>query len=358
MWEDGEAAHKRRRVLVRFQFEGCMGSRNILVTGPAINEHAVNLIVSKGYRVSYVPPYTSEDDLIRIVTDLDPVGVVVRMGRFGEAAIEAAPSLRVLSKHGVGVDNIDVDAASRRDIAVVVAAGANALSVAEHAMALLFAVVKRIVPLDGSLRAGRWEKPGFSGKELAGLTIGLVGFGAIARHMAAFAKAFALKVRAFDPFADEAAFAAAGVQRVTDLDDLIASSDIVSLHCPLTPDTRNLIDDRRLGMMRPGSFIINTARGGLIDEDALLRAVQSGQIAGAGLDSFQKEPPADNHPFWQDQRIVVTPHIGGVTQEANGRVGVDAVEGIFAIVEGRPLGRERIVNHRSLVHGSAARTPA
>ncbi|MBY3473694.1 hydroxyacid dehydrogenase [Rhizobium laguerreae] len=330
-----------------------MGSRNILVTGPAINEQAVKLAADNGYQVSYVPPYTSEDDLVRIVTDLDPVGVVVRMGRFGEAAIKAAPSLRVLSKHGVGVDNIDVDAASRREIPVVVAAGANALSVAEHAIALLFAVVKRIVPLDSSLRAGRWEKPGFSGKELAGMTIGLVGFGAIARHTAAFAKGLGLKVQAFDPFTDEAAFAEAGVARVADVDDLIASSDIVSLHCPLTPETRDLLDDRRLGLMKPGSFVINTARGGLIDEDALLRAVESGQIAGAGLDTFQTEPPASDHPFWQNQRIVVTPHIGGVTQEANVRVGVDAVEGILAIVEGRSLGRERIVNHRAL-----AKTPA
>ncbi|WP_311043593.1 hydroxyacid dehydrogenase [Rhizobium lentis] len=336
-----------------FHFEVRMGSRNILVTGPAINEQAVRLIADKGYQVSYVPPYTSEDDLVRIVTELDPVGVVVRMGRFGEAAIEAAPSLRVLSKHGVGVDNIDVDAASRREIPVIVATGANSLSVAEHAIALLFAVVKRIVPLDSGLRAGRWEKPGFSGKELAGMTVGLVGFGAIARHTAAFARGFGLEVQAFDPFADEAAFAEAGVQRVADVDDLIASSDILSLHCPLTPETRNLLDDRRLGMMKPGSFVINTARGGLIDEDALLRAVESGQIAGAGLDTFQTEPPAENHPFWQSQRIVVTPHIGGVTQEANVRVGVDAVEGIFAIVEGRPLGRERIVNHRALAKSPA-----
>lgn len=336
-----------------FQFEVRMGSRNILVTGPAINEQAVKLIAENGYQVSYVPPYTSEDDLVRIVTELDPVGVVVRMGRFGSAAIEAAPSLRVLSKHGVGVDNIDVDAASRREIPVVVAAGANALSVAEHAIALLFAVVKRIVPLDSSLRAGRWEKAGFAGKELAGMTIGLVGFGAIARQTALFAKGFGLKVQAFDPFTDEAAFAEAGVRQVTDVDRLLSSSDILSLHCPLTPDTRNLLDDRRLGLMKPGSFVINTARGGLIDEDALLRAVESGQIAGAGLDTFQTEPPGDDHPFWQNQRIVVTPHIGGVTQEANVRVGVDAVEGILAIVEGRELGRERIVNHRAL-----AKTPA
>jgi D-3-phosphoglycerate dehydrogenase len=327
-----------------------MASRNILVTGPAINEQAAQLAVSRGYAVAYVPPYTSEEDLVRTVTEVDPVGVIVRMGRFGAAAIDAAPSLRVLSKHGVGVDNIDVDAASRRDIPVVVAAGANALSVAEHAIALILASVKRIVPLDSGLRAGRWEKPGFAGKELAGMTVGLVGFGAIARQTAAFAHALGMKVRAYDPFADENAFAYAGVARETDVDVLIAGSNIISLHCPLTPDTRKLLDDRRLGLMKPGSYVINTGRGGLIDEDALLRAIESGNIAGAGLDTFQTEPPAADHPFWNHQNIVVTPHIGGVTEEANGRVGVEAVEGVLAVVEGRPLGRERIVNFRALAN--------
>ncbi|WEJ11529.1 hydroxyacid dehydrogenase [Sinorhizobium prairiense] len=327
-----------------------MASRNILVTGPAINEQAAQLAVSRGYAVAYVPPYTSEEDLIRTVTEVDPVGVIVRMGRFGAAAIDAAPSLRVLSKHGVGVDNIDVDAASRRDIPVVVAAGANALSVAEHAIALILASVKRIVPLDSGLRAGRWEKPGFAGKELAGMTVGLVGFGAIARQTAAFAQSLGMKVRAYDPFADENAFAYAGVARETDVDVLIAGSNIISLHCPLTPDTRKLLDDRRLGLMKPGSYVINTGRGGLIDEDALLRAIESGHIAGAGLDTFQTEPPAADHPFWNHQNIVVTPHIGGVTEEANARVGVEAVEGVLAVVEGRPLGRERIVNFRALAN--------
>ena len=330
-----------------------MGSRNILVTGPAINDKAAQVAVSRGYTVAYVPPYTGEEDLVRIVSELDPVGVIVRMGRFGAAAIDAAPSLRVLSKHGVGVDNIDVDAASRRDIPVVVAAGANALSVAEHAMALIFATVKRIVPLDSGLRAGRWEKPGFSGKELAGMTVGLVGFGAIARQTAAFAKSLGMKVRAYDPFADGKAFTDAGVARETEIDDLMRGCEIISLHCPLTSDTRNLLDDRRLGLLKPGSYVINTGRGGLIDEDALLRAIESGHLAGAGLDTFQTEPPAADHPFWNHRKIVVTPHIGGVTQEANVRVGVDAVEGVLAVVEGRPLGRERIVNLRALANAPA-----
>jgi len=330
-----------------------MDSRNILVTGPAINEQAAKLITENGYNVTYVPPYTDEDDLVRIVSEVDPIGVIVRMGRFGASAIDAAPSLRVLSKHGVGVDNIDVDAATRRRIPVVVAAGANARSVAEHAIALLLATVKRIVPLDSGLRAGRWEKPGFSGVEVAGLTIGLVGFGAIARHTAAYAKALGLKVRAFDPFTDDAVFADAGVVRDHALTDLLAMADIVSLHCPLTPETRNLLDSKALGLMKAGAYIINTARGGLIDENALVEAIDSGHIAGAGLDTFATEPPSPEHPFWGRQQIVVTPHIGGVTKQASARVGVDAVEGILAVVQGRDPGRERIVNYRALAQAQA-----
>jgi D-3-phosphoglycerate dehydrogenase len=330
-----------------------MESRNIMVTGPAINERAVQFAADNGYNLSYVPPYTSEDDLVRIVADIDPVGVIIRMGRFDAAAINAAPSLRVISKHGVGVDNVDIDAASRRDIPVVIAAGANALSVAEHAIALLLATVKKIVPLDDSIRAGRWEKPGFSGKELGSMTLGLVGFGAIARQTAVFAKALGLKVRAFDPYGDDAMFTALEVTREPSLAALLGASDIVSLHCPLTPDTRNMLNSDTLGLMRRGSYVINTARGALIDEAALLAAVEDGRIAGAGLDTFQTEPPAADHPFWRQKKIVVTPHIAGVTEEASIRVGLDAVEGVLAIVEGRPLARERIVNLRSL-----AKTPA
>ena len=330
------------------QNEARMESRNILVTGPAISEQAARLVADSGYRLGYVPPYTSEEDLIRMVADADPIGVIIRMGKFGASAIDAAPSLKVISKHGVGVDNVDIEAATRRDIPVVVASGANAQSVAEHAIALLLVVVKRILPLDSGLRAGRWEKPGFSGIEVAGLALGLVGFGAIAKHTAVIAKALGMTIRAFDPFSDESVFVSAGVTRDRSVEDLLAASDVVSLHCPLTAETRKLLDDKRLRLMKAGSYLINTARGGLIDESALLKAIERGHIAGAGLDTFETEPPSPKHPFWEQQKIVVTPHIGGVTQEANIRVGLEAVEGVLAVIQGRGLARERIVNHGTI----------
>ncbi|MDO5631614.1 MAG: hydroxyacid dehydrogenase [Paracoccus sp. (in: a-proteobacteria)] len=324
-------------------------SDTILITGQSLAAEAVDLIQTAGLTPAYVPPYSTGEALIAAVRDSNPVGIISRMGRVDTQVLEAAPRLRVISKHGVGVDNIDLKAAGARGIPVLVATGANAVAVAEHTMALLFAVVKKIPTLDAGLRAGRWEKPGFDGRELAGSSIGLVGFGAIARQTARFAKAFALDVFAYDPFCPDQFFAEEGVTRVADVDDLIASCDIISLHTPLTDQTRNLINADRLARMKPGAIIINTARGGLIDEAALSAALAEGRIAGAGLDSFAQEPPAHDHPFWAEPRLVLTPHIGGVTAASNARVGVQAAQGILDLLAGRDIPASRIVNRDLLV---------
>ena len=329
-------------------------TETILITGPSLAPEADAVLKAAGYAPVYVPPYTEGDDLLKIVAEASPVGILVRMGRVDQAIFAAAPQLRVLSKHGVGVDNIDTDAATARGIPVIVASGANAVSVAEHAIALLFAVAKQIVPLDRSLREGRWEKPGFQGRELAGSTIGLVAFGAIAQQTARFAKAFGMTVLAYDPFCPDEVFAAEGVTRVDDLDDMLRQVDILSLHSPLTPQTRNLINAERLAQMKPNAIIINTARGGLIDEEALLAALREGRIAGAGLDTFAKEPAAPDHPFWSDLRLVVTPHIGGVTSAANLRVGIDAAQAIVDFLAGKPIPQSRIINHQKLADASRA----
>lgn len=320
----------------------------ILITGPSLAPAAANLLVEAGYTPVYVPAYTTGDGLIAAVRDADPVGILARMGRVDETLLQAAPRLRVISKHGAGVDNIDVDAASARGIPVLNAAGANAVSVAEHAIALLFAVAKKVIPLDRSIREGRWEKSGFQGRELAGSVMGLVAFGAIARQTARFAKGLGMEVCAYDPFTPADVFAAEGVERVEDLDTLFATSDIVSLHSPLTPATRHVVNADRLALMKSEAIIINTARGGLIDEAALSAALAKGQIFGAGLDTFAQEPPAADHPFWSEARLVLSPHIGGVTSAANKRVGVEAAQGIVEILAGRPVPQARIVNRAKL----------
>nr|WP_321526319.1 hydroxyacid dehydrogenase [uncultured Cohaesibacter sp.] len=319
-------------------------SQTILVTGPDLAPAAQKLVQEHGFETVHTPSYAASEVIADFLVKTDAVAVVSRMGRIDANVIESAPSLRVISKHGVGVDNIDVVAAAAKGIPVLKATGANAVSVAEHAIALMMTVVKRILPLDASLRQGRWEKPGFKGRELAGSTLALMGMGAIAQETGRIARGMGLDLVGYDPYAPKEAFEALGVKRVARFEELLEHADILSLHCPLNDHTRQIINAESIRQMPEGSYIINTARGGLIDEDALLAAIQSGHLSGAGLDTFASEPPAEDHPFWTEPRIVATPHIGGVTREANERVGVQAVSGIFQILNGEPVSRDRYAN--------------
>lgn len=326
---------------------------NILVTGPDLDPAASALIEQAGINRIHTPPYPTDDVLTDHLERFRPQGVVSRMGKFGALAMDAAPDLKVISKHGAGVDNIDVEAATERGIAVLRAPGANALSVAEHAIALLLATVKQIVPLVSGLREGRWEKPGFLGVEIAGKTLGLVGFGAIAQYTARLGRGLGLHVIAYDPMVHDDVFAAEGVERIASVDELLGLADIVSLHCPLLPATQNMINAESLKVMKPQSFLINTARGGLINEADLLEALQSGHLAGAGLDTFEQEPPSQDNPLMSERMVVVTPHVGGVTAAAGRRVGLLAVEGILDLLAGKKIAAERIVNPEIFAAGTA-----
>ncbi|WP_417211150.1 hydroxyacid dehydrogenase [Antarctobacter sp.] len=330
--------------------------KTILVTGPDLDPAARQLIVDQGYETVHTPAYADSAVISEMLQQTGAVGIVSRMGRVDAAVMDAGPQLKVISKHGVGVDNIDVQAASDRGIPVLVATGANAVSVAEHAIALLLATVKHILPLDAGLRAGRWEKAGFAGHEIAGSTMGLVGMGAIAQATGRMAKGLGLTLVGYDPYAPDSAFDAAGVSRCATFEDMLAQTDILSLHCPLTDQTRGILDAEAIARMPQGSYVINTARGGLIDETALVAAIRSGHLAGAGLDTFAVEPPAADHPFFAEPAIVLTPHIGGVTRQAGGRVGVDAVRGIFQILDGQPVAPERIINRKMLAAAQATLT--
>lgn len=326
-----------------------MTTNTILVTGPDLAPEAAEYLASKGYQTVHTPPYADSAVIAKYLEDTHAVGIVSRMGRLDADVLDVGlPDLKVIAKHGVGVDNIDCVAAGERGIPVLVAFAANAVSVAEHAIALLLTVAKRIPALDRGLREGRWEKPGFKGLELASSTMGFLGMGAIAQATARIAKGLDLQLVGFDPFAPDTVFEELGVERCTDLDEMLKHSNVVSLHCPLNEQTREIINARTLALMPKGGYIINTARGGLIDEAALVEAVRSGQLAGAGLDTFAKEPPAPDHPFFDEPSIVVTPHIGGVTNEANARVGLSAVQGIVTVLEGRTVAPNFIANRRYL----------
>lgn len=326
----------------------------ILVTGPSLDAAAIDLAQRRGARLVFAPAYADESMLIGLLRDSGATAIISRMGRIDLGMIAAAPGLRVIAKHGAGVDNIDIAAAAAHGVPVLSAPGGNAVSVAEHTLAMLLAVTKRLLPLDTGMRAGRWEKPGFIGREIAGLRMGLVGLGAIARDVARMAQVFGLQLAAFDPHAEDAVFAQAGVARFTDLDAMVAQSDILSLHCPLTQDTRHLLNAARLARLPAGAVVLNTARGGLIDEPALLQAVQSGHLAGAGLDSFAIEPPPADHPFLTEPRILLSPHVAGVTAQAGARVARAAVEGALAVLEGKPVPAARIANRHLLSQSAVA----
>ncbi len=239
-----------------------------------------------------------------------------------EKLLGKAPLLRVIGRAGIGVDNIDVTAATRRGIAVINAPGANTVSAAEHAFALLLALVRKIPWAQESLRRGEWERKRYAGTELRGKLLGLVGLGRIGAHVAGIARAFGMAVIAYDPLLSASRAKQVGVQ-LARLDDLVARADVISLHAPLNDETRHLLNSHRFGIMKPTCVVVNTARGGLIDDHALVEAIEAGKLAGAALDVFDPEPlPADS-PLRTCDRIILTPHLAASTQEAQVRVAVE-----------------------------------
>lgn len=299
----------------------------ILVTGADLAPQALALL--SGFDVVYAGKAPSETDVVALCRRHDPVGIIVRYGKIGAEAMNAAPNLRVISKHGSGTDTIDKVAAQARGIEVVAAAGANAAAVAEQALAMLLACAKSVVHLDQRMRAGHWDKATHKSLELHGRTIGLVGLGAIGQRFARMCDAMGMQVIGFDPFAKDLP----KYIRPVDLDTLWQTADAISLHCPLTADNRNLVSERVLRLCKPGVLLVNTARGGLIDEAALVQAVRSGQVAAAALDSFAVEPMPVPHPFQDEPHILLSPHIGGVTGDAYINMGVAAARNVLAVLE-------------------------
>jgi len=298
----------------------------ILVTGADLAPQALDLL--EGYEVIYAGKTPTEDDLVALCRTHDPVAIIVRYGKVGPAVMDAAPALKVISKHGSGTDTIDKAAAQARGIEVVAAVGANAAAVAEQALALLLACAKSVVALDARMHAGHWDKATHKSLELGGRTIGLIGLGAIGLRFARMADALGMRVLGFDPYAKNLP---AYVQAV-DLATIWAESDAISLHCPLTDDNRGLLDKQTLARCKRGVIVINTARGGLIEEAALLAAVRSGQVAMAGLDSFAVEPMTPGHPFQDEKNFVLSPHIGGVTSDAYVNMGVGAAKNLLQVL--------------------------
>jgi len=249
-------------------------------------------------------------------------GLLVRSATKVDAALmDAAPGLRIIARAGTGVDNVDVAAASARGILVVNAPGANSISVAEHACALMLALARAVPAADRAMKEGRWEKKKFLGSELRGKTLGVAGLGRIGQEVAQRARAFGMRIIAHDPYIAKDVAAGLHVELLS-LDEVCAAADFLTLHLPSTPETRHLFNDDRFSKCKPGLRLINTARGELVDEASLRRAIEQGIIAGAGLDVFETEPPAD-WSLAQLPQVIATPHIAASTEEAQELVGTE-----------------------------------
>ncbi len=298
----------------------------ILVTAADLAPQALALLAD--YEIVYAGKTPTEDDIVALCRRHDPVAIIVRYSKVGAAAMDAAPSLKVISKHGSGTDTIDKAAAKARGIEVVAAVGANAAAVAEQALALLLACAKSVPQLNERMHAGHWDKATHKSLELSGRTIGLIGLGAIGLRFAKMADALGMRVLGFDPFAKNLP----DYVQPADLETIWRESDAISLHCPLTDDNRGLLNADTLALCRQGVIVVNTARGGLIDEAALLAAVQSGQVRMAGLDSFAVEPMTAGHPFQHQPGFILSPHIGGVTSDAYVNMGLGAARNALAVL--------------------------
>lgn len=277
----------------------------------------------------------SENDLCHLIGDFD--ALIVRSGtKVTRKVIEHGTKLKIIGRAGIGVDNIDIDAATERGIFVVNAPSAVTMAAAEHTFALILALLRKIPQAWQSVRQGKWEKAKFVGFQLQGKTLGVIGLGRIGTQVARYAKAFGMRVIGCDPFITEERARQLGIE-LRELDELLSEADIVTVHVPLTKETRHLLDARALALMKNGSFLINTARGGVVDESALYEALTSGRLAGAALDVFESEPPKEGSvsaKLLQLSNVIATPHLGASAKEAQEEAAVEIAKQVLAVLHG------------------------
>lgn len=314
----------------------------ILVTSPVIAPEARAILEAAGGRLHHTANYPDEATLCAAAAELRPVAILARQGLITAKVLDAAaPDLVIVARHGVGVDEVDVEAARERGLWVTRAPDSNTPQVAEHTVAMILALVKGLPAMDREVRAGRWRSVVTRGRDLAELGVGLVGFGAIARAVALLLAPFRVRLAAWDPYAPESLFGT--VERLPTLPALLARSDVLSVHVPLVEATRNLIDAAAMALLPKDAVVVNTARGGIVDEAALAAALASGQLSGAGLDVFSPEPPPSDHPLLGQPRVLLTPHLAGVTPGSLRSMGTMAAECIAMVLGGGRPDPARVV---------------
>jgi D-3-phosphoglycerate dehydrogenase len=287
-------------------------------------------------------PYITMPEFQAILKDTD--GVALSLTPLKAPEIAAAPRLRVAARIGVGYDAVEIPALTARGIPLMVVGTANSVSVAEHAIFMMYALAKQAMAQDRLVRANKWKDRWTAMPvDLAEKTLLVIGFGRIGTRTAKRCLAMDMPVLVYDPYVPAATIKAGGYEPVSDLDAAVARADVVTIHCPKNPETIGMFNAARFAKMKPGAIIINTARGGIIDEAALAAALKSGKLAGAGIDVFDKEPPAEDNPIYGLPNTIVSAHMAGVTAESMDRMAVATVKNILSVLDGTP-NKENAVN--------------
>jgi D-3-phosphoglycerate dehydrogenase len=317
---------------------------NILILGK-IHDAGLDLLRAEhGLSITELPDYSPE--LTHHLSEAH--AIIVRMTKIGAGEIAAAPRLKIVARHGVGYDTVDVEALTARGIPLTIVGNVNAVAVAEHALALMLALAKRVLRYDAATRAGDFDiRNTFSLRELYERTVLIVGFGRIGQETARRCAAFGMEVIIADPFVVGADVRAQGYRYAGDFRMVLAEADYVTLHVPKSPQTENMIGTEELAAMKPGACLINASRGGLVDEQALYESLSSGRLGGAGLDVFEPEPPAADHPLFGLDTVIVSPHCAAITEECGRRMALSCAESVLAGLAGT-LTADLVVNESVL----------
>ncbi len=298
---------------------------NVLICDPISPKGIALFRARPEFKVTVLDKRLSEAELLPLVGEVEAM-VVRSETKITKKVLEAAPKLRVVGRAGVGVDNVDVEAATARGVVVMNTPGGNTVTTAELTFFMLGALARKIPAAHATMVAGKWDRKLFQGAEVFGKTLGVLGAGRIGAEVAKRALVFGMRVLAYDPFLTEARAKALGIEAVTDPDEIYREADFITVHMPVTKETRGMINAESIAKMKPGVKIVNCARGEIVDEDALLAALQSGKVAGAALDVFCTEPLGAEHPFRKLSNVILTPHLGASTEEAQEKCGIEVAE--------------------------------
>ena len=307
--------------------------KKIIITD-SVDKKCVAILESAGHQVTYKPGM-SKEEIKDVINEYNAL-IVRSATKVTSDIISLMDKMEVIGRAGTGVDNIDVDAATRKGIMVMNTPGGNTVSAAEHTMALMLTMCRNTAQANQSLRAGKWDRKNFQGTELQGKVLGIIGLGKIGREVALRAKAFEMNILGYDPVLSDEVSAKLGIMPVN-LDEIFEQSDIISVHVPMSDDTKNLISEKSLAKCKNGVKIINCARGGIVNEQDLVKAINDGKVSGAALDVYSKEPPDFSSDLIQNPKIVTTPHLGASTEEAQEKVAIQIAEQMVDLFNDNPV---------------------